>query len=65
MPISSYWINIEDEDQVLLLLCFLPPSYVHFVDTMLYGGTLISLENVKASLNSKELKNTVKVERGY
>ncbi|KAM1386098.1 hypothetical protein ACFX2F_032598 [Malus domestica] len=59
MDLKSMDNKIDDEDQSLILLCSLPPSYANFVETLLYGRDSICMENVKAALNSRELKNKV------
>ncbi|PKI67990.1 hypothetical protein CRG98_011586 [Punica granatum] len=60
MDLPNVDIKIKDDDQALLLLCSLPKFYKSFVDTILFGRTSMTLEDVKASLNSRELKNRVK-----
>ncbi|GKC97206.1 hypothetical protein Tco_1167481 [Tanacetum coccineum] len=49
-------IEIKDEDQTLMLLTSLPPSCENFVETLLYGRESFTMENVLATLNSRELK---------
>ncbi|KAH9743388.1 hypothetical protein KPL70_003281 [Citrus sinensis] len=49
-------IKIGDEDKAFFLLSSMPKSYEGFVDTMLYGRTTLTLEDVKASLCSKEIQ---------
>ena len=49
-------IAISDEDQALLLLTSLPSSYDNFVDTLLYGRDTLKLEDVLATLHSRELQ---------
>ncbi|GJR82889.1 zinc finger, CCHC-type containing protein [Tanacetum coccineum] len=49
-------IAISDEDQALLLLTSLPLSYDNFVETLLYGRDTLKLEDVLATLNSRELQ---------
>lgn len=47
--------KVREEDQAVFLLCSLPLSYKHFQETILYGREIISFENVKYYLFSKEL----------
>ncbi|GKC01460.1 hypothetical protein Tco_0987596 [Tanacetum coccineum] len=51
---------IMDEDQALLLLTSLPSSYNNFVETLLYGWDTLKLEDMLATLNSKELQKMTK-----
>ncbi|GJR76539.1 retrovirus-related pol polyprotein from transposon TNT 1-94 [Tanacetum coccineum] len=49
-------IKIEDVDQALMLLTSLPSSYENFVETLLYGRKSLTIEDVLATLNSREFK---------
>ena len=48
-------VSLEEKDKAIILLSSLPPSYEHFVDTLLYGRQSISMADVKDSLSSKEV----------
>src|SRR4051812_39727093 len=58
MDLGSIDIKVGAEDQVLILLCSLPPAYETFADTLLYGQDSISMEDVSNALKFKELKGT-------
>ena len=47
IDIENMDVKIEDEDQALLLLCSLPPSYKHFKETLIYNRKEISMGDVK------------------
>lgn len=54
--IQAITLKIEDEDQVLMLLCSLSDSHENSIDTILYRRSSITFEDIKVVLNSKELK---------
>ncbi|GKD49110.1 hypothetical protein Tco_1278086 [Tanacetum coccineum] len=56
LNLANIKVKFEDEDLALLLLTSLPASYEYFVDTLLYGREALTLEDVMATLNSKEIK---------
>ena len=48
-------VKIEDEDKSIILLSSLPPSYEHFVDTLLYREQSLTMQVVKENLNLKRV----------
>ncbi|KAK5772198.1 hypothetical protein PVK06_048475 [Gossypium arboreum] len=47
-------VHIDVEDQAMLLLCSLPPSYKSFRETLIYGRDKLSFEYVKGHLLSRD-----------
>nr|GFB67488.1 retrovirus-related Pol polyprotein from transposon TNT 1-94 [Tanacetum cinerariifolium] len=60
LDLANIEVKIKDEDLALLLLASLPTSYKYFMDTLLYGQEVLTLEDVMATLNSKEIKKRSK-----
>nr|GEX17011.1 retrovirus-related Pol polyprotein from transposon TNT 1-94 [Tanacetum cinerariifolium] len=56
LDLANTDIEIEDEDQALILLTLLSSSYEKFVERLLYGRESLTMEDVLATLNSRELK---------
>ena len=52
-------VKVEDENQTLLLLCFLPSSYKIFREGIIYGGkSTIKVNEVKEHLLNKDKIDT-------
>ncbi|GJW00346.1 retrovirus-related pol polyprotein from transposon TNT 1-94 [Tanacetum coccineum] len=60
LDLANIDIKIEDEDQALMLLTSLSSSYENFVNTLLYGRESLTMEDVLATLNLRELKKRTK-----
>ncbi|KAG8483965.1 hypothetical protein CXB51_023199 [Gossypium anomalum] len=52
--LNNIEVHIDDEDQAMLLLCSLPPSYKSFRETLIYGRDKLSFEDVKGHLLSRD-----------
>ncbi|GJW19150.1 zinc finger, CCHC-type containing protein [Tanacetum coccineum] len=60
LDLANIDIEIEYDDQTLMLLTSLPSSYDNFVETLLYGRESLTMEDVLATLNSRDLKKRTK-----
>ena len=49
--------GLNDEGKALLLISSLPPSYSNCVDALVYGRQSLSLDEVKAALNTRGLQD--------
>ncbi|KAJ4701403.1 Retrovirus-related Pol polyprotein from transposon TNT 1-94 [Melia azedarach] len=49
--------EVEDEDVALILLVSLPLSYENFVQSFIVGKDTVSLEEVRSSLHTRELRH--------
>jgi len=57
--------SLSDESKALLLVSSLPQSYSNFVDALMYGRQTLSLDEVKAALNTRGLQQkSVSIESG-
>ena len=52
-------VEVNDKNQAIILLCSLPSSYSNFVDTLIYGRDIISMEIVKSYINSNEKRKRI------
>lgn len=50
-------VKVEDEDAALILLVSLPLSYENFVQSFIVGRDTITLEEVRSSLHTRELRH--------
>ncbi|KAH9770981.1 hypothetical protein KPL71_012549 [Citrus sinensis] len=46
-------VKIDDGDKAMILLCSLPGSFEHLVDTLMYGRQTLTMVDVKETLSSK------------
>src|SRR5438270_561969 len=59
MDVGNNDKKIESVDQALIMFCSLPASYETYVDMLIYGKDIISLEEVSSALKSKVLKKSL------
>ena len=57
-------VKIEYKDKAIIMVSSLPPSYEHFVDTLLYGRQSLAMQDVKEVLSSKESSKKSEIRDG-
>jgi len=60
LDLENIEITLEDENQALLLLRSLPNEFDSLSDTLIYGRDTLSLEEVQATLFTKDLRRKSK-----
>lgn len=56
MDLENIEVELDEEDQAIIFLTSLPKTHEHFVDTLMYERETLTMEEVLATINSKELK---------
>nr|GEV45825.1 retrovirus-related Pol polyprotein from transposon TNT 1-94 [Tanacetum cinerariifolium] len=56
MDLKNVEVKIKDEDAALVLLVSFPPSFESFVSSFVVGKDIITLEDVRSSLHSREFR---------
>ena len=57
MDLKNVEVKIDDEDAALILLVSLPPLFENFMNSFVVGKYTITLEDVRSSLHSRELRH--------
>ncbi|GJX46602.1 hypothetical protein Tco_0271792 [Tanacetum coccineum] len=57
MDLKNVEVKIDDEDAALINLVSLPPSFENFMNSFVVGKNTITLEDVRSSLHSRELRH--------
>ena len=54
-------VKVDDEDAALILLVSLPSSYENFVDSFIGGRDTLTLEDVRSSLHTRDMRHKATV----
>ena len=57
LDLENIDVKIDDEDQVLLLLCVFPRTHAHFKETLLYRRESLTIKEVQSTLYFKDLND--------